>query len=129
MKNRTLLFLFMVFSATHCLADVYVNQVGFRPQDPKAFVTDEGELPFKVIRTATGKDVLGGKTVLRRASDPATGLDLFWGDFSEINEPGTYRILLADSSESSPFDIREDGTTPVILENTCTPLLCRWHTC
>ena len=107
-KNRALLFLLMLFPATHCLADVFVNQAGYRPQDPKAFVSDAGELPFKVIRAATGRDVLDGKTVLRRTSDPATGLDAFWGDFSEITEPGTYRIQLADGSESAPFDIRRD---------------------
>jgi endoglucanase len=108
LKNRTVIFLFMLFAAPYCLADIFINQVGFRPQDPKAFVTDAGEVPFKVIRTATGKSVLDGKTVLRRASDPATGLDLFWGDFSRINEPGAYRIQLADGSESTAFEIRGD---------------------
>lgn len=107
-KKRTVLFLLMLFPAMHGLADVFVNQVGFRPQDPKAFVTDEGELPFKVIRTATGRAVLDGKTVPRRSADPATGLDLFWGNFSGIDEPGTYRIRLANGSESTPFEIRRD---------------------
>lgn len=108
LKNRTVLFLLLLIPVTDCLADVFVNQVGFRPQDPKAFVTDAGELPFKVIRAATGRDVLEGKTVPRRASDPATGLDLYWGDFTEIDDPGTYRIELVDGSESAPFDIRPD---------------------
>lgn len=106
--NRAVLFLLMLIPATHCLADVFVNQVGYRPQDPKAFVTDEGELSFKVIRTATGRDVLNGNTVPRRISDPATGLDLFWGNFSGIHEPGTYRIQLANGSESNVFEIQDD---------------------
>ena len=107
-KNRTVLLVLMLLPATHCLADVFINQVGFRPQDPKAFVTDEGEMPFKVIRSATGRDVMDGKTVPRRSSDPATGLDLFWGDFSAIDEPGTYRIQLANGRESLAFEIRGD---------------------
>jgi endoglucanase len=134
LKNRTVLFLLMLLPATSCLADVFVNQAGFRPQDRKAFVTDAGEMPFKVVRTATGRDVLDGKTVLRRAADPATGLDLFWGDFSGIDEPGTYRIQLADGSASVPFDVREDVYTEVArkalksyyLSRCGVPLEDRW---
>ena len=107
-KNRTVLFLLLLFPATHCLADVFVNQVGYRTQDRKAFVTDAGEMPFKVIRASTGQGVLEGVTVARRTSDPSTGLNLFWGDFSEIREPGTYRVQLADGSQSTHFDIGND---------------------
>ena len=44
-------------------------------------------------------------------------MDLFWGDFSEISEPGSYRIRLANGSESTPFDIRNDvyAEVPFVL--------------
>lgn len=94
--------------ASSCPAAVFVNQVGYRPLDPKAFVTDAGEQDFQLIRASTGRPVLEGRTVLRRAADPATGLNLHWGDFSELTEPGTYRVRLADGSESHVFEVGQD---------------------
>jgi endoglucanase len=134
LNHRIALVLLTLLPATHGLADVFVNQVGFRPQDPKAFVTDEGAMPFKVIRLATGRGVIDGKTELRRTSDPATGLDVFWGGFSEVSEPGTYRVQLANGSESPPFDIREDVYADVAgkalksyyLSRCGAPLEDRW---
>jgi endoglucanase len=87
---------------------VFVDQVGYRPQDPKAFVTNSGAVPFEVISLNTGKVALAGETSLRRTSDPATGMDLYWGDFSTVRDEGTYRVRLQDGSESFPFDIRSD---------------------
>lgn len=115
----------MLFPATQCLTDVFVNQAGYRPQDPKAFVTDSGEQAFKVIRTSTGKDVLDGKAVLRRTSDPATGLDLFWGDFTKVEEPGNYRIRMANGSESAPFDIGKDVYADVAAKSLKSYYLSR----
>ncbi len=133
-KNRTVLLLLLLFPVIPCLADVIVNQAGYRPQDPKAFVTDAGELTFNVIRASTGHAVLEGKTVPRRTVDPATGLNVFWGDFSAIDEPGTYRIRLADGSESAHFDIGKDVYAEVAakalksyyLARCGVPLDSRW---
>ena len=125
LKFRTALFFLMLLPAANCTAEVFVNQVGYRPQDPKAFVTDTGEQSFQVIRTSTGKGVLDGKTVLRRKQDPATGLDLFWGDFTKVEEPGNYRIRLADGSESAPFDIGKDVYADVAAKSLKSYYLSR----
>ena len=94
-------------------ADVIVDQVGYRPQDPKAFVTNSGTVPFEVVSLDTGQVALAGKTSQRRKSDPATGMDLYWGDFSTVRDEGTYRVRLQDGSESFSFDIRSDVYTGV----------------
>ena len=89
-------------------ADVFVDQVGYRPQDPKAFVTNSGTVPFEVVSLDTGQVALAGETSQRRKSDPATGMDLYWGDLSTVRDEGTYRVRLQDGSESFSFDIRSD---------------------
>lgn len=99
---------FALLAAMPGRADVFVDQVGYRPDDPKAFATSAGAVAFQLIHAATGRAVLEGVTVPRRKADPATGLDVYWGDFSGASTPGTYRIRLADGTESHAFDIRAD---------------------
>lgn len=84
---------------------VFVNQTGFRPGDPKAFVSSMAKTQFEVILEETGRPVASGTTKLREKGDSATGMDLYWGDFSGVTEPGVYRVRLSCGSVSYPFQI------------------------
>ena len=87
---------------------VYVNQAGYRPGDAKAFSTNLEVSGFEVLRVDTGRPVLNGTTRLRRQGDPASGMDVYWGDFSSLTEPGRYRIRMTNGMESYPFTVAGD---------------------
>ncbi len=89
------------------LTGVFVNQAGYEPTEAKHFVTDRGEQEFAVVDATTERVVYRGITTLRRAQDPATGMDLWWGDFSALREPGDYWIVLEDAGRSHVFTIAQ----------------------
>ncbi len=87
---------------------VFVNQLGYRPDDNKVFITNLGETKFEVILLETGRPVHAGTTRLQEKQDAASGMDLYHGDFSAVRDPGIYRIRLRDGSVSYPFRIAAD---------------------
>ena len=106
---------------------VHVTHLGFRPDDPVkvAFLScwtgtggplayREG-LPFRVIDEG-GKAVLQGKTTLSKKAGVAedvykkdyTGASVYAVDFSSLDAPGTYRVVVDGIGCSHPFPIGTD---------------------
>jgi endoglucanase len=107
---------------------VHVSQIGFRPDDPAkvAFLSlwmgsggpaiYTAGTPFRVVNDATGKVVFDGKIALSKAGEDKTedpynrnysGTDVYLMDFSELQTPGRYRVLVDGIGGSYPFEIRE----------------------
>lgn len=112
---------------------IHMSQIGFRPDDPvkRAYLSlwmgnggpnksYKADMPFEVIDTKTGQAAFTGKTQLhRKATDPDGGreqvnnekTDVFIMDFSDLNKPGSYRVVVNGVGSSYPFEISENTWT------------------
>ena len=90
------------------VAEVFVNQAGYRPEDRKVFITNGSGLQFRVVSACDARSVFVGMLSRREGVDRATGMVLASGDFSEMGEEGVYRIEMDDGSSSSDFRIGRD---------------------
>jgi endoglucanase len=108
---------------------VHVSHVGFRPGDPSklAFLScwmgtagplgyKEG-LGFDVVERATGKVAFSGKTTLAKAKDKAEDAsgrnynltDVYELDFSALEQPGEYVVVVEGIGCSYPFRIHDQA--------------------
>lgn len=107
---------------------VHVNQSGFRPDDPakRAYLSlwmgDGGPADFSSVNTfrvvddQTGKTVYTGQPMLgvkKEAFEGAyernhTHADVWWLDFADLKQNGTYRVVLDGIGCSYPFAIKPD---------------------
>lgn len=88
-------------------ATVMVNQAGYLPNAQKIFFTTALADSFRVIDKNSGAVSYAGKISLARANDPATGLNVYRGDFSSLTRPGTYYISISLSEQSFDFSISD----------------------
>ena len=88
--------------------NVAVNQLGYRINDEKTvFVkTEKGKEDFYVVNAETGKIAWQGK-LSEAADDPASKTKVARGDFSGVNQPGTYYIY-TEAGASYTFKIADD---------------------
>ena len=88
--------------------NVAVNQAGYRLNDEKTvFVkTEKNKEDFYVVNAETGKIAWQGK-LSDTADDPASKTKVARGDFSGVNQPGTYYIYTA-AGASYTFRIADD---------------------
>ena len=88
--------------------NVAVNQAGYRINDEKTvFVkTQNNKEDFYVVNAETGKIAWQGK-LSETADDPASNSKVARGDFSGVNQPGTYYIYTA-AGASYTFKIADD---------------------
>jgi endoglucanase len=105
---------------------VHVSQIGFRPDDPAkvAFLSCwKGSggpqayapgMPFEIVDEAAGTTVLKGTAMLSKAmadqSEDAykknhNGTDVFLLDFSALERPGSYRVVVPGVGCSYPFAV------------------------
>lgn len=85
-----------------------MDQAGYLIGKPKHFVTHLGQRGFTVVDVSEGTSIFSGVTQQRRKQDPATGLDLYWGDFTPLTRPGYYQVELENGHRSYPFRIADD---------------------
>lgn len=108
---------------------IHVSHLGFRPDDPAkvAFLScwlgNGGglsypeKLVFHVLNDGDGKSVFQGLTALSKAASDETedaykrnynGTDVYEMDFTDLQEPGTYRVYVEGIGCSYPFRINDD---------------------
>ncbi|MFC2091016.1 glycoside hydrolase family 9 protein [Bacteroidota bacterium] len=108
---------------------IHVNLHGFLPWENKiAFVSTwlgdgesfsyKNDLPYSIIDVNTGQEVFRGNTYLKQPADKPeytirnrtynhNQTDVLAMDFSNLREPGTYRIVLDGIGCSFEFDIND----------------------
>lgn len=86
---------------------IHANQIGYRPQDKKYFVSTIPAAHFTIVDDATGEMVSAG-LLIDQGFDPDVDRNILRGSFDTLTEPGTYRIVLSSGEESAPFTISED---------------------
>lgn len=89
--------------------DININQVGYLPNEKKVaiFRGDTMADEFKVINTETNEEVYTGK-IGDTKSNTTAGETNYYGDFTEVKTPGTYKITADNFGESYEFKISED---------------------
>ncbi len=113
-KISLLIFLGLCLGSFSALqATVYVNQIGYLPQQMKVAYTDHAVSTFSLIDVNSGASVFTGSVQLRKSDDPSTGLDVYEMDFSAFRTAGSYKIRLNDGEESIPFTVSDSVFAPV----------------
>jgi endoglucanase len=95
---------------------IVVDQVGYRPQDPKIAILRGAETgDFEVVNTATGKSVYSNAIPTNGKQDQATGDEIYILDFTPLKDAGTYQVRIKGSADvSQPFSISRDAYSGVL---------------
>lgn len=89
---------------------VKVNQVGYKKKDAKIAVfsdLDEGDTTFTVVDVETEKVAFEGE-ISEKAENASAGEVNCIGDFSDLKDEGTYKVVTGGGEESYPFTIQDD---------------------
>ena len=95
---------------------IYVDEAGYvTGREKKAmFAGERHGKTFDVVRSSDGEVVYTG-IVTAGMKDEMTGLTFSTGDFTVVDEPGTYYIRTDIVGESYPFTIAEDSYERLFL--------------
>lgn len=100
------------------IPNVKINQLGYTPDAMKIAVfgnIEEEDLTFSVVNVDTNETVYEGdmsKRVYNAGADERNS----YGDFSEVKEKGTYKVVSSGGAESHTFTIGEDPY-PEVFDN------------
>jgi len=86
---------------------VQANQIGYRPDDHKYFISTIPAAHFTIVDDATGETVSAG-LLIDQGYDADVDRNVLRGSFDSLTAPGTYRIVLSSGEESAPFTISAD---------------------
>jgi endoglucanase len=98
--------LFLFFSISEIKAQtILLNQVGYKTNSEKcAFITSESEVRvFKIVNTSTNEVVFNGEVSTPKYWEPS-GTKVGIADFSSIQKPGKYSIVVGNSSKGITID-------------------------
>lgn len=84
--------------------NIRLNQVGYYPGSVKEFLLVDKSAEYFRIEDEEGEVVFEGK-LLGRGAWEASGELVMLGDFSELTEPGTYRVEIDEVGASHSFEI------------------------
>lgn len=90
--------------------DIFLSQLGFRPNEPKLFITSNKAVTFKIRPVGSKSISIQGK-VVGPTLDSATGLKYWKGDFSALKKAGTYTLVVG-KTEIGPIKISNDIWQP-----------------
>ncbi|MBI3005435.1 MAG: glycoside hydrolase family 9 protein [Ignavibacteriales bacterium] len=110
--------LLLVERQGHAQTLVAVNQLGYRPQDPKvAFITEPLSGSFEVIDVTTNKSVLKANIRPIGLHDVSSGDVTFSLDFSRLSKKGRFQIWLPQiSALSHEFEITGTAYNTAVTE-------------
>jgi endoglucanase len=94
-------------SRAQSIDPVHVDQHGYSVLDAKWAAVPASAGSFEVRSVSSGHVVHAGALTLRRAGDPASGEDVYEGDFSSLTDPGEYVVFVPGLGSSPPFLVGE----------------------
>ena len=98
--NRFYFILLFLLPVNFISSQIFVNQAGYLSNLPKYFYTTHNSDSFYVFKSGTGNKIFSQELLFSVDNDPATGLTLYRGDFSELQSQGSFVIKInSDSSE------------------------------
>ncbi len=96
------------FNFNALVAQIFINQLGYKPDLPKFFYTNINASSFQIIQENTNLVHYEGSLTLISNRDPATGMLIKKGDFSAFNISGRYFIKLNTNDTSYHFKISDN---------------------
>jgi endoglucanase len=86
---------------------IYLNQIGFRPDNPKLATVSANANSF-LVRSLKDHSVAFRSTLSAQRLDAASGDTMRLADFSAVKVPGEYRLELDTGATGDSFPIRKD---------------------
>lgn len=103
---------------------IFVNQAGVLENVAKRALVKSYSGNFSVINLKTGEEVLNGKTT-ESGYWTHSGETYNLADFSELNKPGTYILLLENGTESYPIHVNSETSLDFFKTAMCSFYLNR----
>src|SRR5262245_43596253 len=101
-------FLTMLATAVNAAdSQIRLNTVGYLPEAQKKASIAAACEEFSVVRVSDGAAVFSGK-IEHSINNDDTGEKLFIADFSDVQEPGVYRLEVKDVGRSPEFRVATD---------------------
>lgn len=93
----------------HSPENIMINQLGYLPNDAKqvVFRGDTLDESFEVVKADTNEVVFEG-SIGEGKKNLAADEEIFVGDFSELKDEGTYKIVTHSMGESYSFKVASD---------------------
>ena len=96
-----------------CAQNVYVNQVGYLLDQEKLVYFTQSADSFYVTDKSDGSIQYSGKIEPSVMKDPATGADVYYGNFSTLTRGGLYVVKTNTNLTSDQFEISSSPFTDV----------------
>jgi endoglucanase len=100
-----LAFLVVCCIGTCVSSQIFIDQLGYFPDEPKIVFLNQIADSFYIKDTETAIVVFQGPFQLFKDPDPGTGMTLYIGDFSGLTTTGIYQVEVPGVGESFPFAI------------------------
>jgi endoglucanase len=111
MKKTFIPFLLFFVFIEHLSPQVFVNQAGYIKNLPKSFYTTVVADSFFIIDQNTNNILFKDELLFSAVNDPATGLTLYRGDFTDFELDGNYKIKVGLTDTSVGFSISSSAFT------------------
>ena len=111
--KTAVLSILVTLGAASAQAGIFVDQVGYRPSYPKFVFINQPADSFWVVDKSTSLTQFSGRFGLWKASDPASGMTIYRGDFSSLVRQGLYTVKTSGGEESPTFVIHDTAYTQV----------------
>ncbi len=113
MKYRSLI-IFLVVALTSTFAqDIMVNQVGYLAGKEKIAYFTQAADSFYIEDNSNQAILFKGKIEVSKLNDPASGANVYFGNFTSLSTPGDYIVKTNTGNSSYPFVISSDPFTEV----------------
>lgn len=113
MKKLIFALLVAVSVISNLHAQIFVNQAGYLPEKNKVAYFDYPAESFYVISKLTGSVIFKSEVKPNRIGDPATGKNIYAGDFSSLKTNGEFYVKDSKGNKSYNFKI-----SPFVFEET-----------
>ncbi|MEL6821709.1 MAG: cellulase N-terminal Ig-like domain-containing protein, partial [Calditrichota bacterium] len=104
-RKSYVLIIGLLLSGLMLNAQPLLNQVGYLPQSSKYVYTTQPTDSFYVIDQATQAIAYRGGITVNVVNDPNTETNIYEGDFSTLENPGSYIVTIPGQGFSQAFDI------------------------
>jgi endoglucanase len=99
-RVKLLIIIFYISLTSHSGAEIFVNHLGYRINDPKIVFVNQPADSFEIYNAINQSLVFEGCLELFSVNDPGTGMDLYTGDFTELAIPGHYYCKISNGDSS-----------------------------
>jgi len=106
-SRTSMLSILLFLGVTLAQGGIFVDQVGYRPSNPKFVFVNQPADSFWVIDKSSNLTLFSGKFGLWKTQDPASGMTTYRGDFSALTRAGLYTVKTSGGEESPAFVIQD----------------------